>query len=77
MMLGGYSSKNGPVSFAFPSTPPPPQTINAWKAAVRGVKELYFKQQYKQCAAKCMELLGITKEPVCVLDDDDDDGAPG
>lgn len=62
-MLGGFSSKNGPVSFAFPSVSSP-RTLSEWKAVARGVKEVYFKRQYKQCAAQCVELLA-SKDPVC------------
>ena len=64
-MLGGFSSKNGPASFAFPSNPPPPRTITEWKAAISNVKDMYQKRQYKQCANRCMELLAISREPVC------------
>lgn len=63
-MFGGFSSKFGPASFAPPSTPPVPQTIQEWKTALNGVKSLYLQRQYKQCAARCADLLMVAKEPV-------------
>lgn len=63
-MFGGFSSKFGPVSFAPPSTPPAPQTIREWKTTLNGVKSLYLQRQYKQCAARCADLLAVAKEPV-------------
>ncbi|KAJ5584358.1 uncharacterized protein N7459_004158 [Penicillium hispanicum] len=63
-MLGGFSSKNGPASFAVPSTPPPPRTMEEWKAAIFLVKGMYLKHQYKQCAARCMELLEASKKSI-------------
>ncbi|KAJ5093580.1 hypothetical protein N7456_009441 [Penicillium angulare] len=56
-MLGGFSSKNGPVSFEFPSTPPPPRTSKDWKRALMDIKRLYLRRLYKQCSARCVKLL--------------------
>lgn len=56
-MFGGALSKFGPASFAPPSTPPAPVTIREWKSALNGVKDLYLQRQYKQCAARCTDLL--------------------
>ncbi|KAJ5272631.1 hypothetical protein N7478_007756 [Penicillium angulare] len=56
-MLGGFSSKNGPVSFEFPSTPPPPRTSKDWKCVLMEIKRLYQRRLYKQCAARCETIL--------------------
>ncbi|KAJ5720575.1 uncharacterized protein N7483_008509 [Penicillium malachiteum] len=67
-MLGGFSSKNGPPSFAFPSSRPAPLTTKDWKDTLMEVKRLYLQRQYKQCAARCVELLNKAKptvHPIC------------
>ncbi|KAJ5700892.1 hypothetical protein N7493_011938 [Penicillium malachiteum] len=67
-MLGGFSSKNGPPSFAFPSSRPPQLTTKDWKHTVMEVKRLYLQRRYKQCAARCVELLNKAKptvHPIC------------
>lgn len=65
-MFGGFSSKNGPVSFAFPSTPQPPRTMKDWKIALMEVKRLYMERQYRQCAARCIDLLNKADRSVCL-----------
>lgn len=65
IMLGGFSSKSGPADFAPSTKVQAPQTILEWKTALNGVKSLYLQRQYKQCAARCTELLTVAKEPVC------------
>lgn len=60
-MFGGFSTKNGETSFAFPSTPPPPRTPKEWKTTMVEVKRLYLNRQYKQCAARAVELLETIK----------------
>ncbi|KAF7593127.1 hypothetical protein BBP40_012006 [Aspergillus hancockii] len=47
--------------FESPSTP---RSSHQWKAALEGVKCLYIKEHYKQCAAKAVELLEKAKEPI-------------
>lgn len=75
-MLGGFSSKFGPASFAPPASIPAPQTIQEWKTTLNDVKSLYLQRQYKQCAVRCNELLTVANEPVCstflVLSDETD-----
>ena len=61
-MLGGFSTKNPMASFAYPSSPLPPQTPREWKVVFMEVKRLYLERQYKQCAARATELLEVTKE---------------
>lgn len=63
-MFGGVSSKFGPASFAPPSTPPVPASFKEWKSALNGVKGLYLQRQYKQCAARCTDLLMVAKQDV-------------
>lgn len=63
-MLGGFSSKNGQASFAFPSAPPSLRTMKEWKPALAKVKDLYLQGQYKKCAATCLELRKRGEKPV-------------
>ncbi|KAJ6010744.1 hypothetical protein N7451_002156 [Penicillium sp. IBT 35674x] len=63
-MFGGFSSKNGPASFSFPSPSLRPVTMKDWKITLVEVKRLYLLKQYKQCAAHCMKLLANAKEPL-------------
>ncbi|KAJ5647081.1 hypothetical protein N7490_003453 [Penicillium lividum] len=65
-MLGGFSSKNGPALFSFPSTRSAPSTMKDWKYSLIEAKRMYLQKQYKQCAAYCMKLLSTAKiDPVC------------
>ncbi|KAH0544515.1 hypothetical protein FGG08_001414 [Glutinoglossum americanum] len=52
-----------PISFA--PLPKYPVRYSEWCAAIREVKSLYFERQYKQCAARCTELLEEGKPPRC------------
>lgn len=63
-MLGGFSSNNPTASFA-PATPPAPRTPSEWKASLLEVKRLYLGRQYKQSAARSLEILKRSTEPVC------------
>ena len=63
-MLGGFSTKFGPASFAPPASVPAPQTIPEWITTLNGVKSLYLQRQYKQCAVRCNELLTVANGPV-------------
>jgi len=63
-MFGGFSSKFGPASFAPPSTPLAPQTIQEWKTVLDGVKSLYLQGQYRRCTAVCTDLLRVATQPV-------------
>lgn len=57
------SSNYSLQSISFPSTPRP-HTLDEWKDALNGVKQLYVQRQYKQCQLRSMELLAAAKEPV-------------
>lgn len=63
-MLLGFSTKNPMASFAFPSSPLPPKTPEERTAVLMEVKRLYLDRQYKQCAARAIDLLTATKETV-------------
>ncbi|KAJ6096540.1 hypothetical protein N7486_007286 [Penicillium sp. IBT 16267x] len=63
-MLGGFSSKNGPAFFSFPSSSLSLVTTKDWKNALMEVKRLYLLKQYKQCAAHCMKLLANARGPM-------------
>jgi hypothetical protein len=65
IMLGGCSSKSGAADFAPSIKVQAPQSMLEWKSALNGVKSLYLQRQYKQCAARCTELLTVAKKPVC------------
>jgi hypothetical protein len=57
------SSNYSLLSISFPSTPRP-HTLDEWKDALNGVKQLYVQRQYKQCQMRSMELLAAAKKPV-------------
>ncbi|KAJ5759613.1 hypothetical protein N7520_006769 [Penicillium odoratum] len=63
-MLGGFSSKNGPALFSFPSTRSAPSTMKDWKYSLIEAKRMYLQKQYKQCAAYSMKLLSTAKGPI-------------
>lgn len=57
------SSNYSLLSISFPSTPRP-HTLDEWKDALNGMKQLYIQRQYKQCQVRSMELLAAAMEPV-------------
>lgn len=42
-----------------------PYTQREWTKVMEEVKHIYTKRQYKQCSARCIQLLDNVKDPVC------------
>jgi hypothetical protein len=42
-----------------------PEEQEEWEIVMEEVKKLYVNRQYKQCSARCIQILENIKDPVC------------
>lgn len=44
-----------------------PHTSEDWKYTMDEIKKLYLTGEYKQCTARCIQILKGIKDPVCEI----------